>query len=184
MTTREQIIQSADKLIRENGYNAFSFFDISNIVGIKKASIHYHFPQKSDLGVAVIEEHISRLRSAIDKCKDKGPTEKLDVFISIYSKARTENKICIVGSIATDINTVEENMKTRLKELTSLILEWVMSFLEDGRNEKIFHFEGSGREKALMVITNLLAIVQLSRVTGDEDFNIVKNKIKQDLLRE
>ena len=61
MNTREQIIQLADSLIREKGYNAFSFYDISKSVGIKTASIHYHFPAKSDLGIAVIEHHIQHL---------------------------------------------------------------------------------------------------------------------------
>lgn len=183
MTTREQIIQSADNLIREKGYNAFSFFDISNVVGIKKASIHYYFPQKSDLGVAVIEEHLLRIKDIIDTYKDKGPVEKLDKFISVYSRVKTEKQICIVGSIATDFYTVDENMKTKLKEFTTVVLDWVRSFLEEGRKEKIFHFEGSGHAKALMIITNLLAIVQLSRVTGEKDFIIVKNKIKEDLLK-
>ncbi|MGF7231418.1 TetR/AcrR family transcriptional regulator [Arachidicoccus sp.] len=183
MTTREQIIQSADKLIREKGYNAFSFSDISNVVGIKKASIHYHFPQKSDLGTAVINEHILGLKNTINKYKGKSPVEKFEKFISVYSEAKTENKICIVGSVASDLNTIEENMKSKIKEFTNLVLDWVTFFLEEGRERNVFYFGGEGRDKALMIITNMLAIVQLSRVTGEKDFKIVTSKIKEDLLK-
>ncbi len=61
MNTREQIIQLADTLIRERGYNAFSFYDISKKIEFKTAYIHYHFPVKLNLGVAVIERHIKNL---------------------------------------------------------------------------------------------------------------------------
>ena len=65
MSKREEIIQLADTLIRQKGYNAFSFYEISDKVGIKTASIHYHFPAKSDLGIAVVDLHIKNLNGLI-----------------------------------------------------------------------------------------------------------------------
>lgn len=183
MTTKEQIIKLADTLIRQKGYNAFSFNDISKTVGIKTASIHYHFPAKTDLGVAVIEEHIAGLSHIIDKYKTKSPVEQLENFFAIYLHIKNENKVCLIGSLSTDLNTIEEAMKEKLKVFTSLMIDWVSCFLEEGKNDGSFQFEGLPRTKAVMMITNMLAIVQLSRLTGDEDVEAVKNTIKQELLK-
>ena len=181
MTTREIIIDTADQFIRGNGYNAFSFKDISNKIGIKTASIHYHFPTKSDLGVATIKEHIARFERFKAELSDKSPLVKLNRFLSIYSQIKSENKVCLVGSLATDLNTVDDAVKNELKDFADRVLNWVTEVLADGKEQKVFEFQVPPRTKALMMITNILAIVQLSRLTNDEDFDIVKETILQEL---
>ncbi|MDF1613229.1 TetR/AcrR family transcriptional regulator [Stygiobacter electus] len=183
MNTKEQIIQLADCFIREKGFNAFSFYDISNKIEIKTASIHYHFPTKSDLGVAVIEYHIEKLNKVINDNKLTSPMDKLDRFFSIYKKIKNENKVCLVGSLATDFNTLDEKVKKKLKEFSEIMLSWVSEFLEDGRKKDIFDFEGESRTKALMIISNMLAIVQLSRLTTQNDFEVVKKSIQRELIK-
>jgi AcrR family transcriptional regulator len=181
MTTRETIIDTADQLIRSNGFNAFSFKDISNKIGIKTASIHYHFPTKSDLAVATIKEHVERFEQLKSELSNKSPLLKLKGFLSIYSQAKSENKVCLVGSLATDLNTVDATVKKELKAFAERVLNWVTEILADGKKQKVFEFQITPRTKALMVITNALAIVQLSRLTKDEDFEIVKETILQEL---
>ena len=181
MTTRESIIETADVLIRSKGFNAFSFKDISNSIGIKTASIHYHFPTKSDLGVATVKEHIKRFEGLKKELSNASPLLKLQGFLSIYSRAKSENKVCIVGSLATDLNTVDEPIKKELKDFAELVLAWVSEILADGSQQKIFEFQSTPRVKALMIITNILAIVQLSRLTKDEDFEIVRENILTEL---
>lgn len=181
MTTRETIIDTADQLIRSNGFNAFSFKDISNKIGIKTASIHYHFPTKSDLGVATIKEHIERFEDFKKEFATKTPLQKLNGFLSIYSHIKSENKVCLVGSLATDLNTVDDNIKNELKKFAALVLLWVTEILNEGKKQKVFEFQNTPRTKALLIITNILAIVQLSRLTNDGDFEIVKEALLKDL---
>lgn len=181
MTTRETIVDTADQLIRSNGFNAFSFKDISNKIGIKTASIHYHFPTKSDLGVATIKEQSKRFEQLKVKLSTKSPLIKLEEFLSIYSQIKSQNKVCLVGSLATDLNTVDNNVKNELKDFVEIVLNWVTEILADGKKQKIFEFQSTPRTKAIMIITNILAIVQLSRLTNDEDFEIVKETILQEL---
>ena len=181
MTTRDTIIQVADHLIRDKGFNAFSFKDISNAIGIKTASIHYHFPTKTDLGIATIKGHIERLEALKAELENKSPLAKLEGFFSIYSTVKSENKVCIVGSLATDLHTVEEGIQKELKVLAEKILEWVTEILEEGKAKNAFAFQVAPRTKALLVITNMLAIVQLSRLTNADDFTLVKETIIQEL---
>ena len=52
--TREQIINKAAQLMLQRGLNGFSYRDISEPLGVKNAAIHYHFPSKADLVLALI----------------------------------------------------------------------------------------------------------------------------------
>lgn len=182
MSKRENLILLADDLIRDKGYNAFSFSDISKIIKIKTSSIHYYFPQKSDLGVAVLDFHYKNLLQIIKDFQDKSPIEKLDKFFSIYSQIKSENKICIVGSLSTDFNTLESNIQNKLKEFSSLVIEWVTDFLEEGRNNHIFQFAEDSKVKAQLIITSMISIVHLSRLTSNSDFETITNTIKQNLI--
>ncbi len=181
MTTRESIIKIADQLIREKGFNAFSFKDISNTIGIKTASIHYHFPSKTDLGLAAVRKNMAELEKLKNRVKDKSPSEKLEGYLSIYSKMKSENSVCVVGSLATDLHTVDEAIRNELKLLAGIILEWVTDILAEGKRKKVFVFKGSAEHRALMVVTNMLAILQLSRLTKPGTFDIVKKTIISDL---
>ena len=183
MNTRAEIIRLGDSFIREKGYNAFSFADISKQLNIKNASVHYHFPTKTALGLAIVEEHHNRLEQLKAKTKSKDPVEKLNAFLSIYSVAKAENKICIVGSLATDFYTVEPEMQNELKKLADSILKWVIEILKEGKNRSVFRFSTTERTKALMIITNMLAAVQLTRLTSKQDFKEIKENIINDLTQ-
>lgn len=183
MDTKSEIIRIGDALIREKGYNAFSFSDISRQLKIKNASVHYHFPNKTSLGISIVRQHISQLELLKQKSAARGPLEQLNAFLSIYSTAKSDNKICLVGSLATDLYTVEEEIQEELKILVNGILRWVIEILNEGRSKKKFHFEIPARTKALLIITNMLAAVQITRLTNDEDFQQIKKAIIKDLTQ-
>ena len=183
MDTRTTIIQMGDSLIRERGYNAFSFGDISKKLDIKNASVHYHFPTKTALGIAVIREHLAGLEELKRNTAHKGPLEKLTTFLTIYSRAKSENKVCIVGALATDLYTVEPEIQHELKILTNNILKWITEILKEGKSKGVFHFNMDERAKALMIITNMLAAVQLTRLTTKRDFQQIKEQVINDLIR-
>ncbi|MBN2350075.1 MAG: TetR/AcrR family transcriptional regulator [Bacteroidales bacterium] len=177
MTTKDEIINLADSLIRDKGYNAFSFNDISKAIGIKTSSIHYYFPTKSDLGISVIKEQSKRFNILIKELADKSPEVKLEEFFNMYAQIKSDNKICLVGSLATDFNTIDKTVKNELKKFAEQILNWVTEILTEGKEKNIFSFQVNVRTKAIMIISNMLAIVQLSRLTNNDDFEAVKKAI-------
>ncbi|MEL7587732.1 MAG: TetR/AcrR family transcriptional regulator [Prolixibacteraceae bacterium] len=182
MDTRTEIIRIGDSLIRERGYNAFSFSDISKQLNIKNASVHYHFPTKTALGLAVIREHFSRFEQLKERTVNKSPLEKFNAFLDIYSAAKSENRVCIVGSLAAELFTVEPEIQNELRQLADNILKWITEVLCDGKRGGLFHFSIDERTKALMIITNMLAAVQLARLTNTQDFEQIKESVINDLI--
>ncbi|MGO9147870.1 MAG: TetR/AcrR family transcriptional regulator [Desulfomonilia bacterium] len=84
--TRSKIIDLGEKLLLVQGFNGFSYADIAVSLGIKNAAIHYHFPAKCDLGLAIIERARKRFVKwgASRKTEEMADWEKLDCFFEIY----------------------------------------------------------------------------------------------------
>jgi TetR/AcrR family transcriptional repressor of nem operon len=183
MSTREQIITLTDALIRDYGYNAISFYHIAQKLKIKNASIHYHFPTKTDLGLALLETHTQRLHQLIESTKEKDSRTKIKAFLSIYDAIHKEGRVCLVGSLATDLKTVEPKMSKALKIFAHEILEWVTIILKEGKGNKTFAFPEPPQTKALLIISNMLAAVQLCRLTSDSDFTTIKEAVLTGLLK-
>jgi hypothetical protein len=134
------------------------------------------------LGLVIISNHQSKLEELIIKNQSKFALTKLKSFLAIYSTAKEENKICLVGSLATDFYTVDDEIQSSLQRLTDSILKWVIQILREGKAEGLFHFAISSRTKALMNITNTLAAVQLTRLTSKGDFETIKQTIIDALM--
>ena len=124
--TRIAIIKLAEELIRTKGYNGFSYKDISGPLNIKNAAIHYHFPSKEDLGIAVIEKN----KKAFDKLisedlKETSCKDQLQRFIKIYTNSQNANMICFVGALGSSYNGLSEKMQNYLTDVSIEIRSWL-----------------------------------------------------------
>src|SRR5690349_12825950 len=100
--SKRTIMNLAEALLQDRGFNGFSYAHIASQLGVKNAAIHYHFPSKEDLACAVIQRYRDRFKLWINnsRVKDLGHQEKLDWFFRIYSDFREDNgKVCLVGSL-------------------------------------------------------------------------------------
>src|SRR5256714_7189456 len=102
--TAEQILDLAETLIQTRGYSAFSYQDIADSLGIRKASIHYHFASKADLGVAVVDRYIERFGAAlvgIAGDEKQSSLAMLDFYVQPYLQfASTPDRVCLSGALA------------------------------------------------------------------------------------
>jgi len=173
--TREKIIELGENLIRTKGYNAFSYQDISTELGIKNAAVHYYFPTKENLGTSIVKTNIQRFEEMVDNMHSRGFDERqqLDTFIKIYLKSHRENKLCIIGSLGSDFETLNETTKTELKRMTEIILKWLTNILVTGKEKKIFVFNENPQSKAIMIFSSLVASLQLSRVMDKMDYKSI-----------
>src|ERR1700682_4028701 len=63
--TAERILDVAERLVQRRGFNAFSYADVANELGVTKPSVHYHFPGKGELGEALIKRYALRFETAL-----------------------------------------------------------------------------------------------------------------------
>ncbi len=181
--TREKIIELGESLIRTKGYNAFSYQDISSELGIKNAAIHYYFPAKENLGTSIVKSNIQRFEEMTDNMYSRGFDEwlQLETFIKIYTKSHREQKRCIVGSLGPDINSLSDNTIAELKRMTEIIFKWFTDTLLKGREKGIFSFKGEPQIKALLIMSSLVASLQLARLIDKIEYKSFCNAIMDDL---
>lgn len=181
--TRQAIIELGDKLLREKGYNAFSYADISGQLAIKNAAIHYYFPSKTNLVAAIVDEHLQRFITFKESVLAKKASDQVTRFLDTYSQTQEQGMICIVGTMAGNWGSADEDIKNRMKEFTDAILQWLTAVLKQGKDNGEFHFSDSPETKALLIVTNMLAAVQLMRITGPKTFQTVKKGVLEGLRK-
>ena len=181
--TREKILELGENLILTKGYNAFSYQDISTELGIKNAAVHYYFPTKENLGTSILKTNIQRFEEMVENMHSRGFDEwrQLDSFIKIYIKSHREQKVCIVGSLSPDLNTLSESTKLELIRMTELIHTWLTDLLSTGKEKKLFAFKEEPQQKAMLIFSSLVASLQLSRVLVKLDYKGICQAIIEDL---
>jgi TetR/AcrR family transcriptional regulator, transcriptional repressor for nem operon len=169
--TKTAIINLAEELVLSKGYNWFSYADIAKPLNIKNAAIHYHFPNKEDLGVAIVEKQGGDFRQLKSMLAARGANEieSLRSLSTFYSGYIEEKKVCMIGSMGTDVMTLPELVQQKLKGQLDEIWRWLANLLESGRERGLFRFEGEPRIKALDYLTNVSAGVQIIRITGKQN---------------
>ncbi len=165
-TTRDEIIRLAEELVLAKGFNWLSYSDISQKLGIKNAAIHYHFPTKEDLGLAIIERDRTMIAELMASWEQQH-TDAIDIIselFGVYSSILQGCQVCLIGSLGTDMLTLPDAMQAELKKLVNLILIWLKKQLEKGRANGTAVFEGSSTTHAMVLLTNMVAGIQIARL--------------------
>lgn len=170
--TRERILELGEELILTKGFNGFSYQDISTALGIKNAAIHYYFASKENLGTSIVKTNIQRFEEMIANIKalQFDPDKKIETFIKIYIKSQRERKLCIVGALSPDIETLFPTTQIEVKKMVDLILNWLVEVLTEGKEQGIFHFKEDEKQRAFFVLSSLVASLQLARVNKYVDY--------------
>ncbi len=174
--TKQEIIRIGKSLIRMYGYNAFSYADISKELNIKNAAVHYHFRGKEDLLAGILDNYMEEYQQLGKHLQASSLTalQKLEKFIERYSTLAECNCICIIGSVASDYNTLPESVKEKTTQLIGLAVSMIEKILLEGKRKGELHFEESARTRTLLLLTNLAAGVQLARISGKKDYDAIR----------
>jgi len=168
--TAERILDIAQDLIQRRGFNAFSYHDIAAPMGIRKASIHYHFPGKADLGQAVIARYRRNL-AALMREAEIGNADHWTIlaayFHPYFEFARTGDKVCLCGALAGEFMALSADMQAQVSAFFRDHQDWLATLFARGRAAGAFAFAGSPGRMARAVFSALQGGLMVERATGD-----------------
>jgi TetR/AcrR family transcriptional regulator, transcriptional repressor for nem operon len=171
MDTAERILDVAEELIREKGYNGFSFQDIAERIGIKKGSLYYHFPAKADLGNAVLDRyrrHMSEAAIAIDARPVTDYWADLVAFLQpIIALGKDVNGACLAGVLGGEFLSLPEPMQAEVGRFFDEEESWLARFLGEGRGHGAFAFPGEPVQMARLVISAIEGGLLIKRAQRD-----------------
>jgi len=182
--TREQIMERAAHLLTSRGFNGFSYRDISGHLGVKNAAIHYHFPAKKDLAIALVDEYRKVLRSRTSEFMAYGGSAltQLEGFFAFTTKqCHLGRCICPFGAFSVDFGDLPEDLRKATEKFMDETIMWFSRVMEVGRDEGEFSFTGEARAKALTIIAALQGARQLARIHDIQLLDDVVGQIRLDL---
>jgi len=174
MNTKQQIVELSAGLLREQGFHGFSYLDLSRALGITKASIHHHYPKKSDLGLALCEWTHNWLTQGFDHFDAKGTSNwnKLERYLQAAMKhTLSDHLMCPISAFYSDLNKLSDEMRLALKALDDIELAWVTKIMESGVKSGEFTRQDDARAMAALFIFSCKGALYYARLHGQDLFH-------------
>jgi TetR/AcrR family transcriptional repressor of nem operon len=166
MDTRDLLIGQATRLIRGAGYSGFSYADLSEIVGFKKASIHHHFPSKRDLGLATVETYRQSLVGQLQEIwqLESSCENRLKRYANLYRDAVKEGNGCLCGVLAAEFSTLPPPMQEVVHRFFEDNSDWLEAVLLDNSSSDR-QSRRNARKRAELIHATLQGALLICRVT-------------------
>jgi TetR/AcrR family transcriptional repressor of nem operon len=131
LTTKEKILRAAEKRVRGAGFAAMSFRDLAEDVGIKSASVHYHFPTKPDLGEALVDDYTRQFKEHLDEIDTEALKAALENFVALYSDALVvDESICLCAIMGAEAIGLPKNVNQKTKTFFEMNRIWLITLFE------------------------------------------------------
>jgi len=133
---KQEVMTAARLMVQANGYNALSFRDLAEAVGVKSSSIHYYFPTKGDLAAALARQYTEEFLVYLNGLLEQGVEWKTcvakyaDVFRDTLLR---ENRMCMAGVLAAERPLLAPEVHVEVERFTSQIVDWLARVLAIGK---------------------------------------------------
>lgn len=151
-STADDILACARALLTTGGYNGFSYADIAEVVGIRKASIHHHFPSKVDLVCAVIKRYREDARAGFAALEriSTDPASQLASYVGYWEKciADATDPFCICALLASELPALPPAVAVEVRLHFETLSAWLASAFERGAAQGMFTVSTTPRAEA------------------------------------
>jgi TetR/AcrR family transcriptional repressor of nem operon len=167
--TASRILDIAERLVQSHGFNGFSLVDVGARLGISETTLQRYFPDKADLGLAIIERYATRFIGALAHIDTQGgeAPAKLAAYAGIYADVVKGRRMCLCGILAADYDTLPEPMREAVVDFFDANEAWLIGVLEQGEEEGSLRVSGSARDTAQTIIGGLEGAMLVTRPYGD-----------------
>lgn len=128
MAKREALLKAAESKVRAGGYNNFSFRELASEVGIKSASVHYHFPTKADLGAELAKQYTDMFMTALGDPNTllKSGHDPIKAYVQCFQHAlMSDKKMCLCGLLGAETDSLPDKVRYETKRFFERNLDWL-----------------------------------------------------------
>jgi len=136
--TKTALLDSAERAARNLGFDGFSYAHLAEDVGIRKASIHHHFPSKAALSVALVERYTEELRMICAEIDAAEPSAngRLTAVINRYRDAlRGGKSLCLCVSLSISRESLPREVIEQIGGFRAMIINWLTAVFELGKSD-------------------------------------------------
>jgi TetR/AcrR family transcriptional repressor of nem operon len=167
--TADRILDVAQRLVQQRGFNGFSYADVAKELGISTASLHYHFPGKAELGEALVARYASRFAEALAAIAAEpiDAPAKLARYADLYAEVFNDQRMCLCGMLAAEFQTLPDGMRDAVLRFFDDSEIWLCAVLEQGAREGTVTLDGPASGAARTFVAGLEGAMLLARPSGD-----------------
>ncbi|WP_284195265.1 TetR/AcrR family transcriptional regulator [Chitinimonas prasina] len=181
--TAKRILDLAEALWLERGFNGFSYHHLAQPLGLKNAAIHYHYPTKTDLGLALVGRYRRRIRRTAEHhaITTQDAWQKLEWYVDLLTMDYADSeRLCPTGMLAAEWATLPEPVREEARAFMQELYQWCLGVLREGIAGGYFQFAGSCEDKAATLLATLQGALQLARFDPTW-MDAVKKQLRLDL---
>jgi TetR/AcrR family transcriptional regulator, transcriptional repressor for nem operon len=171
--TATRIRETAHDLIAERGYSGFSYADIAEKVGIRKASIHHHFPSKVDLVVATLKEYRAKLVEAAGGLDNNvvDPLQRLKLYVRHWEECIKTNDrpICIAALLGAGLPSLPEEVQVEVQSHFRYLVIWIKATLKEGTRRGSIQLRHSAEVEAQSFVALVHGAMISARALGSPE---------------
>ncbi len=170
-TTSDDILACARSLIVAGGYNGFSYADIADVVGIRKASIHHHFPSKVDLVRTLVERYRQEAEAGIAHLERQvaDPLERLRAYTGYWQACIMDASapFCVCALLAGQLPVLPPEVAVEVQAHFRFLSAWLTRVLDDGAANGRIRLGGTARAEAEAFMATVHGAMLSARAYGD-----------------
>ncbi|MDR2309128.1 MAG: TetR/AcrR family transcriptional regulator [Paucimonas sp.] len=166
-----RVVDAAEGLLQRQGYNGFSYDDVSALVGIKKPSIHYHFPKKEDLVAVVAQRYRHRFREQLlaieGTCAD--PLERLQAYAVMFEETLSKRRLCLGAMLGAESESLPPSVLAELDAFFKVNIEWLTLMVAQGQQNSRIRALGTPASLAQALICTLQGAMIVHRAMDNAE---------------
>jgi len=170
-TTSDAILACARSLIVAGGYNGFSYADIADVIGIRKASIHHHFPSKADLVRTLVAQYRKEAETGMANLERQvsDPLEQLRLYTGYWEACITDASapFCVCALLASQLPVLPEEVGLEVRAHFRSLSAWLTSVLERGVQRGQLQLMSTPRAEAEAFMATVHGAMLSARAYGD-----------------
>ena len=170
-STSEKILDVAQSLIVAGGYNGFSYADISAAIGIRKASIHHHFPTKAELVSVLVDRYRRQAEAGLESLRGElsSPAEQLQSYLNYWRTCIRDASpsFCVCAMLAAEMRMLPEEVASRVRAHFQNLAGWLTSVLRAGMEQDLFRLNNRPEEEAQMLMASVHGAMLSARAFSD-----------------
>ncbi len=169
MNTRDRIVESARGLVQRRSFHGFSFQDIADEVGIRKASLYHHFDSKDAVAIAMLDQSSEWVRTQLKKTDGRAPSERLEGYFAMFRLLHGKaERMCPGGSFASVYGAISSSLQTAVHRFGNMHLDWVEGVVRDGVEQGEFDIgDQRPRDVAAQIVSGIQGALLMGRLTSD-----------------
>ena len=169
--TADDILAAARTFIVAGGYNGFSYADIAEVIGIRKASIHHHFPSKVDLAQTLVKRYLEDAVAGLGEleCNVPEPAELLRTYAGIWARCIEDASIpiCVCALLASELPALPPEVAVEVTAYFRFLSGWLTGVIERGAEQGTLTISASPRVEAEAFMAIVHGAMLSARAYGD-----------------